>query len=841
MADGYYKPFRPAFTDSTAANLALTILANQLGSGSGGMAGMGGLTPPSGFSNTSSVIDRLSRDRQHQEMMSIAAAQSGQQIANTMSAIPQMMLNAGPGLQPNPQQLAAMASMGEFVQRNTAGFFAQGPTGRAVLDVAAGGANIANIYSALSLSSGRMRSGITRDVGSNTAELAETGRGMFDYLYNQDGSTVRGRTSGLAPGEMADVIDYMSRRGELRTGQTLRRALDNKPLVDAIRSGQISRGQLNNAGLGEMMEFIDADMSDPEVQTKFSQVSGAMAGASTQATSGAISAIKELFERDGIVAKASELYGVLDDFKSMYGAQLSGANIEQIIRQSSVSLRDFGYGIKEIKQMAAVMSDIAQQHGLSGAFGGGLQIGVSRAASANLLDEIFATPSYGMMNREQAMQYQAHSTASFASSIQGQITGTLLRAAEEGFADNDEGRRLSAIAQEIANGGQTSDTAWLALSPAEKADLLARGTGRTSAEIMTSINQSFLNENALNNLTDNGVQIGNQSQREELATQMQNELMVEANAIGGYEGDLALAMTATITSDYSGMTPEMQKNFGGRVEDNLMNQTGAAGMLKLLKERAAANDPAAIAKLESLGGTDEEKLQKLAIEHRHAMNVFYARGHRFNNMMNLGDAAMASGMQRGVEVELESNLEKMLAGGSVGNIQAAVLAMAREAGDQVGPDGKLVEGGNFGKILKKLTESKTANMSDDDIMELRGGLEQQVSDLEASAGDTNLPEGVRKQNAMRAHALRGFLDNKFDDIVKERGLGGGKGVTTDKDGNPIAVDVPHDVMQQMKAVMEMMGQNPITMNNVTINLPDGSVIHANSGIASPERGTSQTN
>lgn len=831
MDHNYYEPFRPQLTDNPLMNIAAAAMLNQFGSASGSS-----FLPPSQYSNTAQLMDRINRDKLHQEMMTAMSQRPNQAFVNNFMGVATNAM-AGVGKQLDPGRATAMRDLATFAQTNAATFAVQSSSGRAFND--AMGLSSHNLSSSLAMVHHRMGSAITGRSRLSAPELMEMQTGMEEYFKaGGDPLEAARRTGGLRMGKMHDVIEYTTRQGRMGSATQLVEALQDQNFKTALKSGTFSAKQLANMGLGGIEEFADADLSDPETQKQLTRAGGRIAGASQTNTARSISGIKELFEQDGIVKNTAELLDTLEQFSSQYSQQLSGHRIDQVVRQTSLAMKDFGWGMNEIAQLQVEASGIAQQHGLSAAYGTTISTGATSAVGTARRRGAFAFNVYGAMNTDQMLRAEELASARFANSAVGNTIGTLMRVADTGqFTNTEEGRRLRAISSEIAAGGNVSDTAFFNMSEAEREQLILKGSQGFTLDDIRDMrdNQKHNNAKRLNQLPNAGaVQV--QAQQREAVTSLQRTMAGAAGSIGlsGDQRLLDIVTKDTITG-YLSLPANVAMDQTLNPFENGRNKQLAAQQHAKLSALAAGGDKAAAKYLASLGGDKESQLRAMTLNTDKMLSRLGKDG-AIENIYNMYSTGQQTGrMQTDTDTQLRSGIEAMLAANSKTSLMEAAVGLGNVLGAELDGDqykdkkGAAVAGA--GKLLNALMNEGAGKENKEAL--IKQHLTDSLSQYEQIAADGTAPQGVRDQAKRYAQSMKSYLANEWKSVEERRGA-----VDDPKGSLDKAIDSSASP-EAFRAILAEIAKSGIKMSNVTINVDGVPLVESGNASAAP-RGTPNT-
>ncbi|GIW89590.1 MAG: hypothetical protein KatS3mg109_0022 [Pirellulaceae bacterium] len=226
--------FIPGYTSNPWINMGLSVAGGWLGAP---------ILPSGGLSNPVDYHRRIDYTRTHGRVMGDTAAQTGALASEAASKFI-AALSAAAGRRGGGLSGSAKERIASFLSSAIpmgAGFLTSSESGRAVLDLLAGGYSVANIGSVFAGLNGFMAPGMTgRYLGGGSAgadDLSAMSAGFSGYFLRPDywANDVRAMTSfsqidrlramtslrGLSFGEAAPYINYMARSGQLGTASSV--------------------------------------------------------------------------------------------------------------------------------------------------------------------------------------------------------------------------------------------------------------------------------------------------------------------------------------------------------------------------------------------------------------------------------------------------------------------------------------------------------------------------------------------------------------------------------------------------------------------------------------------
>lgn len=799
----YYSPYVPGYTDSMIQNMMISGVRDRV-LAYGGIEGQS--YAPGAYSNFMDVQSKLDANRRHQEMMRLTAERMRTDYADLFSGPARAFIGAS-GKQWTPQQQDAAARAMEFAASNTLGLFQSGPKGRLFLDALDpkyGGNALANTMSQSALMQSMGYDAINQQFGLSDQVAAAQGIARHEYFYDQKLSSFERlkRNKGYSAADMSQITDFVARRGGLSFGNKLMRQLEDPNFIRAMETGAIADDDLEAMGLGGLSALSGKDLADPETQTQLSELAAKMDGGTISKVAGGLSAIREMLEKNGIVADLHKTFQVYEEFTQNFASQVTPQAVEMSLRRSKQSLKDFTNFAEGTLVRQTIASQIAQQYGLEAA--DSLQIreqatqGEVAARQAGFFEP--GNAQYGSLNQAQYFQYRALNSASFKQSLDSDVLAEIsIASGIYDYTDDEAGRRAAEIAKTIQLGGTLPED-FVNMSPQERLALVAEGLSGIDAATMTdnATRGGFYHDRESYN-RDLGRYSG-QFQRKEAILDRRDDIARNLSRGTSAERDF---ISKSLIESFMASSADMRADTRSLKEGNLLYRMSGQTLYDDL-----ASDPEMAPFLASLGDTEDERLTEAA--------RLAAQGYRHvNQQASFDQVATAYGDQiqrmediHGAEIEAAALLDSFTAGASTTSLLESLGGIGGLIANSEFDSDTAIREALIGGIahMANIDGGKLDTEGYDELIDELSSVAQDYYRMTEDGGGAGVPAGVA-EDAERLSDAIGRMINKLQRKLNREETTHKASITgLDADGNPVVVDAPlaeYDAQQALDRVYDV--------------------------------------
>jgi hypothetical protein len=343
-----------------------------------------------------------------------------------------------------------------------------------------------------------------RSSGLSAGQLGQTfeelqragmvGAAQLDEILLQAAGRPTGDTPQITQEDMDVIFDKAADLG-LDLGEG--------PGVDPRAAGR--KAELNFDDLGP--EDIQALREDPGVTSVMQSFDSKKVIRAVESYSGVVKAMREIFGDAGYPnAPIPELINAMNQLTGGAAPQLSGEEVEGMVRQTMNLAHNTGLGLEATMMMSEAANAHAMQMGLNPVFGAeALQHGLAFRGAYQQLG--MGTPAWGASSMDElAMQDVALTNAAAASSLGNQMGAAMrMREAGQGFTKGTDAQNAKAQAWLAAlevgadeftytdeNGNQATQS--VSMGEAEFTEMMTAATDMDEATVTRLLNQQPTNQ-----------------------------------------------------------------------------------------------------------------------------------------------------------------------------------------------------------------------------------------------------------------------------------------------------------------------------------------------------------